>query len=201
MNRKSLSLAVPMIVAAVVAVGTGAIAQDPRPERFRGVINDYAPIAGGTTAWELHGPWSITLNKETGTAHFSAALTMGLSVLGQSATNVEAVTLAQHTHNITMDGTITYNPTDCPPAAATTPPYVARIEINGTASVFANGSTAPFGQFSQLQVCIAGGTNDPNVPFSNITLVFADPAAKHFGAQAIHGLVRSVKYSDRGGSH
>ena len=118
---------------------------------------------------------------------------MGLSVLGQTSTNVEAVNLAQHTHNITMDGTVTYNPTDCPPAAATTPPYVARFEIKSTASVFANGSAAPFGQFSQLQVCVAGGTSDPNVPFSNITLVFADPAAKHFGSQAIHGLVRSAK--------
>ena len=194
MNSKSLSLAVRMIVAAVMAVGTGAMAQDPREERFSGAINDYAPIAGGTTAWELHGPWGLTLNKETGTAHFSAHLTMGLSVLGQTSTNVEAVNLAQHTHSITMDGTVTYNPTDCPPASPTTPPYVARIEIKGTASVFANGSVAPFGQFSPLQVCIAGGTNDPNVPFSNITLVFGDPAAsKHFGAQAIHGLVRSAK--------
>ena len=193
MNSKSLSLAVRMIAAAVMAVGTGAMAQDSRPEHFSGVINDYAPITGGTTAWELHGPWSLTLNKETGTAQFSASLTMGLSVLGQTSTNVEAVNLAQHTHKITMDGTVTYNPTDCPSAAATTPPYVARIKVNGTASVFANGSTAPFGQFSQLQVCIAGGTTDPNVPFSNITLVFANPAATHFGAQAIHGLVRSAK--------
>jgi hypothetical protein len=193
MNSKSLSWALRMILAAVMAAGTGAMAQDPTPERFSGVINDYAPVAGGTTAWELHGPWSLKLNKETGIAHFSASLTMGLSVLGQTPTEVEAVTLAQHTHNITMDGMVTYNPTDCPPAAATTPPYVARIEINNTASVFANGSTAPFGQFSQLQVCIAGGTTDPNVPFSNITLVFANPAAKHFGGQAIHGLVRSAK--------
>ena len=202
MNSKSLSLAVRMIVAAVMAIGTGAMAQDQRDERLSGVINDYAPIAGGTTAYELHGPWSLTLNKETGAAHFSAFLTMGLSVLGQSSTDVEAGTLAQHTHNITMDGMVTYNPTDCPPAAATTPAYVARIEINSTASVFANGSVAPFGQFSPLQVCIAGGTTDPNVPFSNITLVFGDPAAsKHFGPQVIHGLVRSAKRSSFDDKH
>jgi len=204
MNSKSLSLAVRMIAAAVMAVGTGAMAQDSRPEHFSGVINDYAPITGGTTAWELHGPWSLTLNKETGTAQFSASLTMGLSVLGQTSTNVEAVNLAQHTHNITMDGTVTYNPTDCPPAAATTPAYVARIEINSTASVFANGSVAPFGQLSPLQVCISGGTNDPNtpyIPFSNITLVFSNPAAKHFGPQVIHGLVRSAKRSSFDDKH
>ena len=196
MKKKALFL-VACFAAALALVGvTSTSAQDDRPVRFSGVINDYSPVSGNTTAWELHGPWSLTLNKETGKAHFSVALTMGLSVLNQNSTTLQDITLAQHSHNITMDGTVTYNPTDCPPAAATTPPYVARIEIKGTASVFANGSTAPFGQFSQLQVCIAGGTNDPNVPyvpFSNITLVFADPAAKHFGAQAIHGLVRSAE--------
>ena len=201
MKNRSLWWVASISAVLVLAVAIGALAQDGTPTRFSGVINDYAPIAGGTTAWELHGPWSLTLNKETGTAHLSVSLTMGLSVLGQTSSDVEAVILAQHTHNITMDGTVTYNSTDCPPAAATTPPYVARIEINGTASVFANGSVAPFGQFSPLQVCIAGGTNDPNVPFSNITLVFQKPAATHFGPQAIHGVVRKVKYSDRGDSH
>jgi len=173
------------VVSVVLVLGTAAanamLAQEPRPDHLSGVINDFAPIAGGTTAWELHGPWSLTLNKETGKAHFTASLTMGLSVLGQSSANVEAVNLAQHTHNITMDGMVTYNPTGCPSAAKTTPPYTARIEIKDTASVFANGNAAPFGQFSELQVCIAGGINEPNVPFSNITLVFGDPAATHFG--------------------
>jgi len=192
MKRKTFLWVVSVVLVLGMAAATAILAQEPRPDHLSGVINDFAPIAGGTTAWELHGPWSLTLNKETGKAHFTASLTMGLSVLGQSPTNVEAVNLAQHTHNITMDGTVTYNPTDCPAAAKATPPYVARIEINGTASVFANGNVAPFGQFSQLQVCVAGGINEPNVPFSNITLVFADPAATHFGAQAIHGLVRKA---------
>jgi hypothetical protein len=31
------------------------------------------------------------------------------------------------------------------------------------------------------------------VPYSNITLVFQNPAAKHFGPQAIHGLVRKAE--------
>jgi hypothetical protein len=116
---------------------------------------------------------------------------MELSVLGQTPTNVGTINLAQHTHHITMkDATVTYNPTDCPGNALTTPPYVARIKIEGPASVFANGSVAPFGQYSQLQVCIAGGKETPDAPFSNITLVFADPAAKHFGSLSIHGLVQ-----------
>jgi len=166
------------------------LAQDATPTHFRGVINDYSPVSGNTTAWELHGPWSLTLNKETGKAHFSTALTMGLSAVGQTSSALQNITLAQHTHSITMDGMITYNPTDCPPAAAGTPGYTARIEVKGTASVFANGNVPPFGQFSGLQVCISGGVLEPNVPFSNVTLVFADGAAGHFGMQAIHGVVR-----------
>lgn len=196
MNGETLLRAVRVVLVLALATATSMLAQDPRPEHFRGVINDFTPITGGTTAYEVRGPWSLTLDHDTGKAHFSATLTMELSVLGQSAADVQSATLAQHTHNITMDGTVTHDPTDCPPAAATTPPYVARIEINGTASVFANGSTAPFGQFSQLQVCIAGGIETaqaPYVPYSNITLVFQNPAAKHFGPQAIHGLVRKAE--------
>ena len=187
MKNKTLFEAVCVAALLLVAV-TSASAQE---RRLSGVINDYAPIAGGTTAWELHGPWSLTIDEEAGTANFSATLTMGLSVLGQSPTNVQAVSLSQHTHYITMkDATVTYNPTNCPAASAGTPAYTARIEINGTASVFANGSVAPFGQYSQLQVCIAGGTAAPDVHLSNITLVFQSPATKHFGPQPIHGLVR-----------
>ncbi len=193
MNRKTLLRAVRVVVVLALATATSMLAQDPWPEHFSGVINDFTPITGGTTAYEVHGPWSLTLDHGTGKAHFSASLTMGLSVLGQSPTDVQTGNLAQHTHNITMDGMVTYDPTDCPPAASTTPPYVARIEISGTASVFANGSTAPFGQYSQLQVCIAGGMDTPEVSFSNVTLVFQNPAAKHFGPQAIHGLVREAE--------
>ncbi len=196
MNGKTLLRTVRVALVLALATATSMLAQGSRPEHFSGVINDFTPITGGTTAYEVRGPWSLTLDHDTAKAHFSASLTMELSVLGQSAANVQTANLAQHSHNITMDGMVTYDPTDCPPAAATTPPYVARIEINGTASVFANGSTAPFGQFSQLQVCIAGGMDTaqaPYVPYSNVTLVFQNPAAKHFGPQAIHGLVRKVE--------
>jgi hypothetical protein len=200
MNSKSLSFAVRIIVAAAMAVGTGAMAQDPGPRHLSGVINDYSPVSGNTMAWELHGPWTLTIDKETGKAHFSMSLTMGLSAVAQNTTTLQDITLAQHTHNIAMDGTVTYNPTDCPPASATTPPYTARIELNNTASVFANGNVPPFGQFSPLQVCIAGGVDKPDQPtvqFSNITLVFSGGAAGHFGMQAIHGVVSKVKTESR----
>jgi hypothetical protein len=202
MKSKTWFWTLSMLAAVLVLAGVRSTsAQDSGPARLSGVMNDYAPTGSTTTAWELHGPWSLTFNKETGKAHFSAALTMGLSVLGQSSTAVQDIILAQHTHNITMDGTVTYNPTDCPTAAAATPPYTARIEIQNTASVFANGNVPPFGEFSGLQVCISGGVNEPNVLFSNITLKFADGAATHFGLQAIHGVVRKVQTEDGGRFH
>ena len=158
---------------------------------LKGVINDYTPITAGTSPWELRGPWSLTLDEESGTARFSAALTLELSDVGPTVTTVNAVDRAQHTHRITMTAdTITYNPTDCPPAPPHIPTYTARIEVTGTANIEANGSPAPFGS-SPLQVCVAGGSN---TEFSNVTLVFAGSsgAAGHFGPQAIHGLVRKA---------
>ncbi|MFZ0964270.1 MAG: hypothetical protein WAO35_25685 [Terriglobia bacterium] len=169
-------------------------AQEPQfltPMHFSGVINDFTPITAGTSPWELHGPWSLTLDRESQTAKFSAALTMELSDFGQTVTNVNAVARSQHTHHITMTtDTVVYNPTDCPTASLGTPPYTARIEVTGTANIEANGSQAPFGP-SPLQVCIAGGSQ---VEFSNITLVFTGTsgATGHFGSQAIHGVVRKA---------
>lgn len=198
MKRKLWSWAAYVTAVLASAAGIGALAQGPIPTQFSGVVHDYAPVAGAATAWEIRGPWSLKLNEETGTANFSAALTMELSVVGQSPANVQAVILAQHTHHITMkNATVSYNPTNCPAASAGTPPYTAQIEINGAASVFANGSVAPFGQYSQLQVCIAGGASEPGVRFSNVTLVFQKPAANHFGAQPIHGVVRHASFEGR----
>jgi hypothetical protein len=157
-----------------------------------GVINDFTPITAGTSPWEVRGPWSLTLDRESGTAKFSARLTMELSDFGQTVTSVNAVARLQHTHRITMTtDSVIYNPTDCPSAPPPTPPYTARIELAGTANIEANGSPAPFGS-SPLQVCIAGGSN---IEFSNITLVFtgSSGASGHFGPQAIHGVVRKAE--------
>ena len=159
---------------------------------LEGVINDFTPITAGTSPWELRGPWSLTLNKESQTAKFSAALTMELSDFGQTVTSVNAVDRAQHTHRITLTtDTVIYNPTDCPPAPPHVPAYTARVELMGTADIEANGSPAPFGS-APLQVCLAGGSD---IEFSNITLVFTGTsgASGHFGSQAIHGLVRRAQ--------
>jgi len=167
-------------------------AQEREPQlHLRGVINDFTPITAGTSPWELRGPWSLTLDRESGTAKFSARLTMELSDFGQTVTSVNAVARLQHTHRITMTTeNVTYNPSDCPPAPLSIPPYTARFEVTGTANIEANGSPAPFGP-SALQVCVAGGSN---MEFSNITLVFTGTggATGHFGSQAIHGLVRKA---------
>ena len=200
MRSKALWWALCVAVALALTAGIRALAQNETPAHFRGVINDYSPLAGGTTAWEVRGPWSLALDDETGTANFSAALTMELSVLGQSPATVQAVTLNQHTHHIKMTGArVIYNPTDCPLPASITP--IARIEVKGMATVTANGGpfppSSPSPVPSQLQVCIDGGTAaETVVPYSNITLVFGAPASGHFGPQAIHGVVRKARSLD-----
>jgi hypothetical protein len=43
---------------------------------------------------------------------------------------------------------------------------------------------------------ITGGTGENSVRFSDITVLFAAPAAGHFGTAPLHGVVHSVQYSD-----
>jgi len=181
----------------VLAVAVGALAKPQTPRHFGGVINDYSPITGGTTAWEVRGPWNLDLNAESKTADFSAALTMELSVLGQSTANVSAASLSQHTHHITMkDAAVsieTVGTTDCPTFNPPTSGSV--LVITGDASVTANGNVItpfdPTGGTSQLTVCVSGG---PNVAYANVTLQFGTPASMHFGSQAIHGVVRHTSF-------
>jgi hypothetical protein len=178
-------------LALALATNIRAWDEDSAPSHLNGVINDYTPIAGSmTTAYEVRGPWQMTLDKNDGTANFIASVTMELSPLGQTSTNVGNVALSQHTHDIRMKGKIIFNPSDCPGHAAGTPPYTARFEITGSATVSANGGgfpPPPTPETSELQVCIEGGTV---TAYSNVTLVFGAPASGHFGGQAIHGVVR-----------
>ena len=189
MRSKALWWAAGVAAVLVLTAGIRGLAQD-EPAHFSGVINDYTPIST-TTAWELRGPWSLTLNGETGTADFSAALTMEMSIVGQSPVNVGALT--QHTHHIRMaHASVDYSPSDCPLPASITP--IPRIEVKGMATVAANGGpfppSSPTPVPSPLQVCIDGGTVFGTVvTYSNITLVFGPRASGHFGPQAIHGVV------------
>jgi hypothetical protein len=208
MKSKALWWAAGIMAASAIAVGcAGALAQDPPPTsaapvHFNGVINDY-PVSttssGGTIGpWEVRGPWFLNLQGFSGTASFSAALTMELDDLsvGGGAT---ADARNQHTHHITMTGaTVSENfpQGDCPSATGF-PTYSSQLEVTGMADVTGNGGS-PFGSgvLVPLKVCIGGGSN---LQFSNIQLVFTknsdgtpSAATLHFGAQPLHGVVSTT---------
>jgi len=191
--------AVSGVAVLVLAVAIGALAEPQTPRHFGGVINDYTPISGGTTAYEVRGPWNLNLKGDSGKADFSAALTMELSVLGQSPANVSAASLTQHTHHITMkDAAVSFETvetTDCPTFHPPTSGSV--LVVTGDASITANGNVItpfdPSGGTSPLTVCVSGG---PNVPYANVTLQFGKPASMHFGSQAIHGVVRHASFDE-----
>jgi hypothetical protein len=209
MNKKGFWWAVRIMMLLVLAAGVGVLAQDgPLPEHFSGVINDYTAQTGTSPTavgpWEMRGPWSLHVNQETGTADFSAAITMEegdywLWANGESPTQDPSVR-GQHTHRIRMTGQISYDTSTCP---IDNPTDTARFMVKGNADITANGNAAPFQTkggvttLSPLQVCISGGTD---VPFSNLTLAFSAPASGHFGSQAIHGVVRHVR-GDRDSGH
>lgn len=201
MKSRALSWAVRIVVVLIVAVGAGALAQAPAPSHFSGLVHDYTPETIGGVAvgpWVMSGTWSLDLNRKSGLAVFSAAMTMehsdyaivdGVDTADDPG-NSDA--RAAHTHHITMkDATVSYDTSTCPaypaPTAITNPGFM----VTGPAYISGNGSPAPFSKnntvLSTLQVCVNGGTD---VPFSNVTLVFGSPASGHFGTQAIHGVVR-----------
>ena len=61
MRSKGLWWALCVATLLALAVNIGVLAHDETPSHFRGLINDYTPISGGTTAWEVRGPWSCLL--------------------------------------------------------------------------------------------------------------------------------------------
>jgi hypothetical protein len=198
MTSKVLRVAVRILAVLLLAVATTALAQDqPRRLHLSGLINDYTPT---TTVkpmgpWEMHGTWTLTLNREFDKADFSAALTMeeGDYWLSQNTGDVDDPgARSQHTHHITMkDATVSDDTSACLPPDS--PADTVRFVVTGMASVTANGNNAPFapnGELSPLLVCVAGGTD---IEFSNVTLLFSKPASGHFGSQGIHGVVRKVK--------
>ena len=198
MNSKAFSWALRIIGVLVLAVPTGAQAQDPTPKHLSGIINDYTPATGVGGPWEMHGKWSLKMNRETGTADFSAAMTMehpDYWIVLNPANVDNPGARSPHTHHITMtNATVTYDTSVCP---LDSPPTTGRLVVTGPVSITGNGSAAPFEAkgTSTLQVCITGGTE---VQFSNVTLVLTGPATGHFGSQAIHGVVRILRKSGEG---
>jgi len=197
MHRKTLSCIVSSLLVVALAPCSSALGQGPGPVHFRGLINDYSPSTVKGGPWEMHGTWTMDLTGLSGTANFSAVMTMSDDVI--KVNNVSVIDPTQpgqnaHTHNIQLtNATVTWNMDGCP---AFSPSTKMGFQINGTVSLLTgNGTNAPFETTppsSTLQVCVTGGYDIPySVPFSNITLVFSGPATSHFGTQAIHGVVRT----------
>jgi hypothetical protein len=175
-----------------LASASCALAQDSKPVHATGLINDFSPsnVKGGP--WEMHGEWSLDVSLEQGVADFSADMTM--SDYGTTSTgSVDATQAGQnaHTHHIRLTNVaIVWNMTGCPTFS---PATVDGFQIAGTVNLMTgNGGPAPFETTpptSTLQVCVTGGTE---VLISNLSMVFGGPATKHFGPQAIHGVVHNV---------
>jgi len=164
----------------ILAVTTGALAQTPLPTQFSGVINDYTPSTSSPTGpWEMRGPWSLTLNGASGTADFTATLTMELSDYTRNPSNIDSTSATtgrmQHTHNLAIKG------------GTVTQIVTGGFELSGPVTITKNGGPAPLAA-STLTVELTGGEN---VLFSNVTLQFQGGAAAHFGPQMIHGVVSS----------
>lgn len=180
------------------SAGSVTLAQEPVPVQFSGLINDYSAASGGP--WEMHGQWTLLVNERTGTADFSADLTMsGYGKTSAGAPDATQGGVGAHTHHIRLkNAAVTWNTDGCPTYS---PATYGGFQVTHTVSLMTgNGSNAPFETdppSSVLQVCVTGGKGDVSIPFSNITLTFqtGSPAIKHFGSQPIHGVIRS--WNDR----
>jgi len=176
----------------------GAAAQGLFMIHFSGLVNDYSPstVTGGP--WEMHGQWVLDLNERTGTADFSADMTMsGYGKTANGAVDPTQGGASAHTHHIKLTNiSVTWNTDGCPTYS---PPTYGGFQVTGTVSLLTgNGSNAAFESqppSSVLQVCVTGGENANSVPYSNITLQFetGSPAIKHFGGQPIHGVIRKAE--------
>jgi hypothetical protein len=184
MKRRILfpTVSITAVLVLVAAAALVALADFHTPTHFSGVINDYTAVAGatgvspGTGPWEVRGPWSLNLHEESGTADFSAAVTMELADFSLSASNITASARMQHTHNLTVEGMVT--------------PITGGFEVTGPVTITKDGGPAPAAiQGSTLVIDITGGTL---VTFSNISLTFEDGATSHFGLAPLHGVVRKA---------
>jgi hypothetical protein len=190
----TLACAVLMVLAGLSSTGSVAAHEERVPTDFRGLINDYTPasVAGGP--YEMHGKWRLELNEFRGTANFTAEMSMETADFASQAGQANPGALGSHTHHFSMrHATISYDPSSCPTAVAPGPTNTGFV-VTGLVHITGNGQPAPFEVSpgttqltpSPLTICVTGGAL---VEFSNITLVLGVPAAKHFGTQAIHGVV------------
>jgi hypothetical protein len=160
-------------------------------KEFQGVINGYTPqtkataeaVTTATGPYEVRDTWSLRL-KDGGTkADFSAALKMGFSdgwVLTPTGGNgnFDPAARGAHTHHISVpDGEVTA--------------IANGFKVTGPATFTLSGGPAPATiEPSPVTIEITGGDK---VEFSNITVTFATPGSKHFGASPLPGFVQSVE--------
>jgi len=202
MNNKRFWLTARILAVLVLAAGTAALAEAPRPDHFSGSISDYTPLISNlspTGPWEMRGHWTLQLKGKSDKADFSAYMTMELSDSGVAAAGAslaDPTNRHAHTHHIVMtDATVSSEAPETSTCPALSPANTALFVVTGPANfISGNGNAAPFEKLgpTTLQVCISGGTDGTSeVQYSNITLVMSGPAAdKHFGPQPIHGVVR-----------
>jgi hypothetical protein len=203
MKSHTLTSAVRMFSLLLLLSATCALAQNHglaesrKPAHFSGLFNDYVPLSPTISGspYEMHGQWSMDLHPEWGTADFAADMTMsGFGRTAAGAVDPNQPIVNPHTHHIKLTNVrITWDMIGCPPWGT---PTLQGFQLNGTVSLItgngSNGSFEPNPPQSTLQVCVSGGNEGLfTVTNSNLTLVFGGPAAaKHFGSQAIHGVVR-----------
>jgi hypothetical protein len=203
MKSKTLTSAVRTLVLLLLVSATCALAQsgnfgqERKPAHFSGLFNDYVPLSPTISGspYEMHGQWSMDLHPEFGTADFAADMTMsGFGRTAAGAVDPNQPIVNPHTHHIKLTNVrITWDMIGCPPWGT---PTLQGFQLNGTVSLITGngsiGSFEPNPPQSTLQVCVSGGNDVQfSIPNSNMTLVFGGPAAnKHFGPQAIHGVVR-----------
>jgi hypothetical protein len=190
MNSKAFGWAVRVAPVLVLSIGTGALAQGSTHKEFSGVINAYttqtmATMGSTTTAtgpYEVRGPWSLKLTDNGTKADFYAALNMGFSdgwVLTKTGGNgnFDPALRGAHTHHIAVSG-------------GSVSQITGGFKVTGTAVFTLNGGPAPTTiEPSPVVIEITGGSD---VEFSNITVTFGTPGSKHFGTEALPGVVQIV---------
>ena len=151
--------------------GAQGNAQAPAPPRLAGVINDYSAGAGGP--WHVHAEWELRLNGASGKAEFSAAVAMvrsDLRVVLTEANPANTEARSPHTDHIALTrGVVTSLPNG--------------LRVTGTATITGNGDPS---LVSAVQIDITGGSV---VQYSNVSVTFSSPAASHFGALPLNGVV------------
>lgn len=146
---------------AVLLLGSTVGAQ--APVHLAGVINHYTATLDANGPWYIAGDWEVKVKGSSGRADVGIALSMVRSANEASR--------QPHTHHLGLtNGTVTF--------------LANGLRITGTPDATTNGNAAFAG--STIDVLITGGNS---IELSNITVTLTGPAAGHFGAAPLQGVV------------